>query len=159
MIISTDNSGRKFWHQGLRSGLEGTSGFLAHDLFRLPRTGLAQRYSKIVFSFAISGIMHIFADVGGGLAMRRSGAVQCFVMQAFGIMFEDAVQAVWQFLPGAITGSAISRVATRMIGYVWVAVFMVWSSAVWIYPAMLEMREEDTLLTLGSISPVVFGRS
>ena len=61
---------RKSWHQTLRSGLEDFADFATHDVFQLPRRGLLQRYTKIFFSFALSGVMHIAADMGGGLSMR-----------------------------------------------------------------------------------------
>ena len=101
--------------------------------------------------------MHIFADMGGGLSMQQSGALQFFVMQALGIVIEDGVCAIYKQYFGSKSGSGTARVA-RIIGYVWVLFFIVWTSPVWIYPAMLKMRKEDAMLSLDAVKPVFLGR-
>ena len=147
----------KSWHQNLRSGLEGVSNFLTHDVLHLPSHGVLQRYTKIFFSFGLSGAMHMFADMGGGLSMRQSGAMQFFCMQALGIMIEDGVQALYrQSMKGEMTTRA--KTIERTVGYVWVLFFIVWTSPVWVFPAHLQMREEDAMLSLSAVKPLFSGR-
>ena len=54
-----------------------------------------------------------------------------FLLQAFGIMVEDAVQALTERL-------AMLRPMRRLIGYSWVGVFLVWSTPVWMFPPMRQ---------------------
>lgn len=148
---------RKSWHQNLRAGVEGASNFLSHDVLQLPHHGLLQRYTKIFFSFATSGVMHVFADMGGGISMRQTGALHFFCMQALGIMMEDGVQAVYQQY-FTTTDGGISEMVGRGVGYAWVLFFIVWTSPVWVFPALLNMRKEDALLSLDAVKPLSGGR-
>jgi hypothetical protein len=132
------------------------SAFLAHGVLYLPRTGLLQRYSKIFFSFALSGIMHICADGGGGVPASRSGALQFFCVQVLGIVLEDCVQAIWGKIPGSQSNAG--GLFARVMGYFWVAAFVIWSSPVWIYPVILGFREEDAMLSFASIKSIVSRR-
>ena len=67
-----------------------------------------------------------------------------FLLQAFGVMVEDAVQAM--------TGQlAITRPMRRFVGYMWVVVFLVWSTPVWMFP---PMRQGDS----GQMVPFSFVR-
>ena len=146
----------KSWHQTMRSGLEGVSNFLTHDLLHLPTQGILQRYTKLLFSFGLSGIMHIFADTGGGLSMRQSGALQFFCMQALGIMIEDGVQEIYKQFTKRKTGTIPSR-SERIIGYTWVMIFLIWTSPVWVFPATLQMREEEAMLSLSAVKLLIRG--
>lgn len=141
----------------MRSGLEGVSNFLTYDVLHLPSYGTIPRYAKIFFSFALSGVMHLFADAGGGLSMHQSGALQFFCMQALGIMVEDGVQAIYrQFSRDTRSGPGN---AERIAGYIWVVCFLVWTSPVWVFPATLKMREEEALLNLSALKPLLRWRS
>ncbi|TKA60953.1 hypothetical protein B0A55_11829 [Friedmanniomyces simplex] len=131
----------------VESGLEGMSKFVAHGVLQLPSEGLLQRYTKIFVSSALSGILHIQADMGGGLSPRRSGALQFFIMQALGIVLEDGVQHVYRRFFKQILGKHASLVE-KVVGYAWVLVSILWTSPVWVYPALLNMRKEDALLSL-----------
>lgn len=102
--------------------------------------------------------MHIFADAGGGLPMHRSGAFQFFTMQAVGIMIEDAVQVVWRKLMPSAGSSTLLQAFGKVMGYLWVVTFVVWSSPVWVYPFIREMRHEDAMLSFASVAPVFFRR-
>ena len=152
MLISCSTS----WHQNLRSGLEGVSSFLTHDLMHLPRQGILQRHTKIFFSFGLSGIMHVFSDAGGGVSMRQSGATQFFGMQALGIMMEDGVREIYKQFTGRKAGST-PTISERIIGYMWVITFLIWTSPVWVFPVTLQMREEEAMLSLSALRPFFRG--
>jgi hypothetical protein len=99
----------------------------------------------------------MFADIGGGLSMRQSGAMLFFCMQALGIMIEDGVQALYrQSMKGKMTTRA-KRIA-RTVGYGWVLFFIVWRSPVSVFPAHLQMREEDPMLSLSAVKPLFSGQ-
>ena len=148
---------RSSWHQTLRSGLEGVSDFVAHGVLQLPRHGLLQRYTKIICSFGISGVMHIFADMGGGLSIHETGALQFFLMQALGIMIEDGVQAIYRQTFKSVRESK-ANVIGKAVGFAWVLFFFVWTSPVWVFPATRKMQKEDAYLSIGAMKPL-FGKT
>lgn len=142
-----------FWHQCLRSGLEGPANFLAHEVFRLPQTGVLQRYAKILVCFAISGAMHVAADIGGSLPMEQSGALRFFATQALGFVFEDFAQELHRRAFGRDIAPWI-RTAAKTVGYVWVLLFLVWSTPIWVYPVTLKTERADALLRYSAIRPL-----
>lgn len=101
--------------------------------------------------FAISGLQHALIDMAEGYSWQLSGSVQFFLTQAVGIMVEDAIQAIYSRQLSAGYGKQVPSVLVRwarFIGYIWVAVFLVWSTPMWIYPALRVNKgeEKDILL-------------
>ena len=92
------------------------------------------KYGLIFFTFAVSGVLHTLSDISLGVPRAESGAIRWFCMQALGIVFEDGVQALWKTVSGNRVGEP--RSVPRMLGYIWVAAWWVWSSPVWVYPIM-----------------------
>lgn len=98
----------------------------------------------------MSGLMHIAGDFGGGVSLTTSGAIHFFCIQTVGIMIEDGVQALYRGRFGNSQG-----LLCKVIGYVWVFVFLAWSSPVWVYPVSRTMKREDMrLLTIESLRPL-----
>lgn len=94
------------------------------------------RYLFILLTFGLSGAMHIWGDMASGLPWHESGVVHFFCVQTLGIALEDGDQAAYEVSSGgtAIEGNRKSdssitrpRLWKRIIGYVWVAVWMAWS--------------------------------
>ncbi|KAI9805732.1 MAG: hypothetical protein M1833_005225 [Piccolia ochrophora] len=131
-----------FWHQNLRQRLSEPANFITHDVLRLPNGGLIARYTFIFFSFLISGFMHAATDVASGVPWRESGSIKVFCTHVGGIMLEDAVKAIFRSARGPDRGRTHTPVWTRVLGYVWVIVFMAWSVPVWSYPAMYHNHGE-----------------
>lgn len=111
------------------------------------------RYARIFTTFFISGALHTSADLAVGMDLRESGSIRFFCTQALGILLEDSVQALYhhhRFVPGggATKSSNRSGTVAKLIGYLWLGVFLVWSTPVWAYPAMRrnEGRTEDMVL-------------
>lgn len=76
-----------------------------------------------------------------GKSMRESSAVWFFCTQPFGLLLEDTVQATYRrYLKGNSTGNKSTFPWTRLVGYLWVTAFMVWSAPVWVYPLMQGHR-------------------
>ena len=85
--------------------------------------------------FTVSGIFHLLSDISQGIPKDESGAMQFFGMQTLGIMFEDAVQALFIRVRGSENAIG-SRLIGRVAGYLWVVAWLSWTSPIWIYPIM-----------------------
>ncbi|KAB5571998.1 membrane bound O-acyl transferase family-domain-containing protein [Coniochaeta sp. 2T2.1] len=133
---------RKFWgtvwHQFLRHNFATPAGFLAHSVLRLPSRGLVQRYIKLFLVFLFSGLVHLVIEVKAevGIRLRDSGALRFFLMQAVGIVIEDAVQAGWRRVSGG--GGRSGAVWKKVVGAVWVVVFLAWSTPCWGFPYVIH---------------------
>jgi hypothetical protein len=129
---------RVSWHQCLRNTFEGLSD-LAATPFASRKGTLFLRYYKLLVSFAISGYIHIACDLALGHDLAKSGSMQFFMTQAAGIMLEDAVQAIYYSVSGEkkIDPPPLWR---KIVGYVWVIVFAVWSTPVWSFPMIRGTR-------------------
>ncbi|MCJ1432277.1 hypothetical protein MMC27_001633 [Xylographa pallens] len=145
-----------FWHQFQRQKLTGSADFLVFDLVRLQRGSLTARYAHLLAVFAISGLQHALVDRAEGYSWQSSGSIQFFLTQAAGIMLEDAIQAMYNQQLGRNHNKhsrSIQANWVRYTGYIWVAVFLIWSTPVWIYPALRvnEGEEKDILLPFSII--------
>ena len=101
--------------------------------------------------------MHLVSDLAQGLAWKRSGATRFFCTQTIGIIGEDAIRTLFRrFLPNK-EGSK-PRTFYKVRGYVWVFIFLVWSTPSWIYPSMYENKgEEKDLVVPYSVFGLVNG--
>ncbi|KAF4554064.1 MBOAT-like protein 5 [Elsinoe fawcettii] len=132
-----------FWHQALRIPLSAMGGFLTTTI-GLRKGSLASRYVQLFLTFYVSGLLHIVADLARGISWKDSGAISFFCTQAFGIMAEDAVQAL--LARGATQKEG--RVGRKVFGYIWTALFLIWSTPMWQYPSLSvdSGTPEDALL-------------
>lgn len=125
----------KFWHQSTRKQNTGLADFMTYDLLHLPRGSFIARYSNIFFVFFLSGVVHYVADFSGTESLDPYGASLFFVTQVFGIILEDAVQAAYRPVCGHSTSPDQSPLWTRIVGYIWVAAFLLfWTTPAWFYP-------------------------
>ena len=99
----------------------------------------------------MSGCLHVGTDVGAGVMPSQSGALRFFLTQAFGIMFEDAVQEVYRRTRGQQKFSKMQRFWAKAVGYVWVLLFLSWSTAAWQYPAMRVVKREENVFALSAL--------
>ncbi|EEA20522.1 hypothetical protein TMatcc_000506 [Talaromyces marneffei ATCC 18224] len=125
-----------FWHQNLRRMISEPVEFLAHKVLRLPKKGIVQRYLKIVLSFYLSGITHAVADISSTLSWGEQLTVEFFLIQALGIIIEDAVQAAWRLFSSDPRTETVTPPARwkRVVGALWVTLFLIWSTPRWVYP-------------------------
>ncbi|MCJ1349639.1 hypothetical protein MMC31_007880 [Peltigera leucophlebia] len=122
-----------FWHQHLRKYFTALADLIVYKAFRLPKGKLVTRYLHLSLIFFISGLVHVWIEFGQGVPVRHSGSIQFFVTQIVGIMLEDTVQAVYRTTRGVKWGTPPTLMA-RAVGYVWLAVFLWWSTPIWFYP-------------------------
>ena len=147
-----------FWHQFQRQKLTGSANFLIYDLTRLRKGSLITRYAHLLVVFLISGLQHALVDVAEGYTWESSGSLQFFFAQAAGIMLEDAVQAICRRQLRDSRGKPISTGWARYTGYIWVTLFLVWSTPMWIYPALRVNKgeEKDILLPYSFVALLKF---
>lgn len=66
--------------------------------------------------------------------------MQFFCMQVLGIMFEDGMQAISP-LPKEKQGSRrVTVLVKRVVGYLWVVLWLAWTTPGWTYPMMQRDR-------------------
>lgn len=74
-----------------------------------------------------------------------------FPLQALGIMVEDAVQNLARScLPSSLQHSRVWRV----VGYVWVASFLVWSTPPYFYPQIRLAPDPNSLIPVRLFRPL-----
>ena len=147
-----DKAFSKFWHQAFRNNFEGPSRFISHEILHLRRGSLAARYSFIFFVFLISGVLHMASDIGLNVPPSESGAVRFFCTNALGIMLEDVVQETSRSFNGS---ERPDRLWAKLVGYLWVLMFLSWSAPCWQFPQMRVMNCEDRRLKYGTLRSLV----
>ena len=139
-----------FWQQTIRTKLSSPAHYTTYSLLRLRKGTLLARYTFTFFAFAISGFIHAMEDHGEGIVWQRSGSMRFFCTQAVGIMLEDTVQATYHAAVRRWGGADahFQRLWTRVIGYSWVVIWMVWTSPAWFYPKLqiVTGSESDAIL-------------
>lgn len=122
--------------------VEGISNFFSHDVLHLAKHTILARYLNIFIAFFLSGVIHIASDHGLTILPCESGAVRFFLTQAFGIVLEDAFQAVYYNASGK-PRPAKAPLLHKVVGYIWLILFLAWSTPVWSYPQFRSIRSVD----------------
>ena len=142
-----------FWHQHLRSKLSSTSGFLTYQVLKLKKGSFITRYTNIFLSFFISGAVHCLTVLAAGFTFQQScGAFNYFCAQVLGIMIEDGA---YRRVYGLSRNSQKQpRLWSRLVGYTWVALFLIWSTPAFIYPMLAANKGEkkDQILPFSFLS-------
>ena len=131
-----------FWHQHTRQKFKGPATSITDTILGLQNGTVVARYTNLVLTFVISGLMHAITDIAGGIPWRSSGAFTFFCTQAFGIILEDSVQALYRYRCGTRRDYRPPQSWIRMAGYLWVFAFMVWSTPAWFYPLLRDMTRD-----------------
>ncbi|KAH8172322.1 membrane bound o-acyl transferase family protein [Sarocladium implicatum] len=118
-----------FWHQMSRKTLTGWAELISDKWLGLKRGTLTSRYTRLLLCFAISGALHHCIDNALRLSHWTLTGETFFTLQAFGILLEDATQAVTRRFN-------IPKLIRRIMGYIWVLVFLTWTTPAWAYPAL-----------------------
>lgn len=131
-----------FWHQHLRKQLCAPTDVLVYDCLRLKRGTLLTRYAHLAMVFLLSGLLHWWMELGQGHGWRQSGQLHFWITQVVGILLEDGVQAVYRRWCGLRREKETSW-TRRLVGYIWVVVFLWWSTPAWIYPMLARRRGDE----------------
>lgn len=90
----------------------------------------------------MSAIIHLLAEeYPWGINWDRSGTMRFFITQTFGIFLEDISQAV--------LGPHESQWWTKAVGWIWVSLFVFWSSPSHFYPRLQVLDSSN-----GGVPPV-----
>ncbi|KAI9837657.1 MAG: hypothetical protein M1837_002917 [Sclerophora amabilis] len=145
------------WHQYFRATYEGFSNFFAQDILHVPKGSIASRSVKLFVPFLVSGLAHIGMDLGFEVPLREAGAFHYFCTQAFGIVLEELVKAIYGYATGRVPkdSDGLTPLWQRLIGFVWVVAFQSWSAPVWMYPTIRASRPRID----GLFAPTVLGPS
>lgn len=108
-------------------------------------------------------MLHTSADLAVGMEWSESGSLRFFCTQALGILLEDGVQALYHHHHRPVPGTRATKpdnrsgTAAKLIGYLWLGVFLAWSTPAWAYPAMRrnEGRAEDMVLPFSIAKHVI----
>lgn len=126
-----------YWHLCVKDSLYQPAKFVVDDMLCLRKRSVARRYTLIFFTFAVSGILHLWLDLTLGVPFRDSGSMFFFLSQAVAIMLEDAVIYTWK----ACTGLASKDVAVgsntgwkTWIGRLWVGIVLLSTTSAWTAP-------------------------
>lgn len=117
-----------------------------NTILDIQRGSFAGRYLFIFVSFLASGIFHLYADIAQRVPIQESGSIRFYCMQVLGIIFEDLVQATYKRVMGDSEPVVCSRRSgLRVLGYLWVATWLVWTCPAWVYPALRRSGGEPIL--------------
>ena len=148
-----------FWHKYQQQKMSGPATFIMVDLLQISPESYPSRYAHLFLIFFISGIMHALQEVAQGKSVWQSGSIRFFVTQVFGIILEDLARVQLVRL-GKIFDSQTWQWAcvpiSTSFGYLWVLLFLVWSTPVWIYPSIAANKGEpkDKILPFSVIGSI-----
>jgi hypothetical protein len=127
--MMVNNICRSTWHQGFRKLLTSNAEFISFSVLQIPPGTLWARYSRLLLTFLISGVIHVLMDLARGIPVAQSGSMPFFTVHALGIMAEDLMIYIGTPLIGA-------KYAwwKRMVGYLWVALFIFITTPMYSYP-------------------------
>ncbi|KAG9237506.1 membrane bound O-acyl transferase family-domain-containing protein [Amylocarpus encephaloides] len=157
----------KFYHQLMRPKLTTLSNFFINNLLHLPKSTpherIFHRYASLLGVFFFSGLCHVAMDIWGVIPLLESGALEFFCAQAGGIMLEDGVSSFYLRLRGVHKNKDRKpSVWQRVLGAMWVASWLIWTTPMWIYPGMRRPvtgpKGELLPFSLVKIATGMFGR-
>lgn len=70
----------------------------------------------------------------GGMPSQESGALRFFVMQALGIIIEDAVQGIYRTVKRQPRFPGRPKGWKRALGILWLFFWLFWTTPGWNYP-------------------------
>jgi hypothetical protein len=135
------------WHQLIRDPSSQPAAFVTYSVLGLNRNNgdLAARYSKLLFSFMLSGLVHAAADLAAGIPFTESGSLKFFLTQVIGIMAEDTVRKLWGDRKVANLPRPKRRSWHTVVGYFWVGLWLFWTTPTWSYPPARHYTGESFL--------------
>lgn len=121
----------------LRTPLVSNINFLISSVLHIPHHTTVAYVLRLVLVFALSGAVHVGLDLGFLLSLSQTGAMRFFVVQAFGMLFEQTVWSVLRY----VGYERRSGKAGRVVGYLWVTGFLFLTAPVWVVPIIKSLYE------------------
>jgi len=125
-----------FWHQTNARKFSSIAHYTVHQWLNLPRGTLVSRYLRIVLAFLSSGFMHLLDDFASGVKFQDSGAMRFFIAQGLGMVIEDIFYKKYRS-----STTVIPKNISRVLGYVWVSLYLTWTVPAYIYPMMWRTNQ------------------
>lgn len=122
--------------------------FTTNSVFGLRRGTLVSRYTGLFLTFFFPGLIHAMTDVAEGFARQQSGSLRFFCTQAVCIIIEDGIRTMYRWALFDQKKASFLQPFNKVLGYIWVVIFMVWSTPIWIYPSLYANRGEDMELVV-----------
>ena len=147
-----------FWHQVNRRLIADPTKFISHEVLKMYRLTNVTilRYTTLLLHFLISGLLHFVIDIASGIPWHESGAVRFFLMQGLGIIFERTVRLSYRTVFPSSDLSHQPALWSRVMGYIWVVIFLSWTIPGWMYPMICRTRSnmQDSILPFSVIAHV-----
>jgi hypothetical protein len=117
------------WHQTFRTFVQAGSAFITSKVFRIDpqRYTLLSRCIRLLIAFYISALVHMPGNIALGTSFFGSGCQGFFLMQAVGIIVEDAANHTYRQFRPRIPPNKIPAGGTKMLGYFWVLAWITWT--------------------------------
>lgn len=112
---------------------------------------MLSRYMRLFLAFLISGLIHHSSDLAMGIPRAEAGSLIFFLLQPLGIMLEDAFQALARQVPISRSLGSMERI----VCYLWVVMFLAWSTPTWFYPQQRLGIDPANLLPFSVIGPLI----
>lgn len=139
---------RVAWHQTFRSFAEANSSFITSKILCVnpQRYRLFSRCIRLFLAFFISALVHIPGNVALGVNIFATGAPRFFLMQAVGIVIEDAFFYMYRHLK-LHTPRKMSSGGLVFLGYLWTLAWLTWTgpSFFWVTARNLVPRGDETI--------------
>ena len=101
----------------------------------LPPHSKYTKVFKLYTAFLVSGLLHYGGDVLLLQTSTTTGAIQFFLLQATAIIFETTIFTLARGAGLIGSGSnSVYLMVLRLLGYLWVVVWLAFSLPVWIDP-------------------------
>ncbi|PYH90290.1 hypothetical protein BO71DRAFT_402341 [Aspergillus ellipticus CBS 707.79] len=142
----------RVWHQSNTHKFRAIVRLFVQNIFHLSPGTFLSRYAQVLMVFVTSAFMHFLIDLSAGLSISSSGAVQFFCTQVLGMIGEDFAASAYCSMRGLSRNRPASR-GERVIGFVWVGLFLAWSLPAYLYPMLYRsnMGLEDSVVSLSII--------
>lgn len=132
-----------FWHKYQQQKMSSPASFVTNSVLGLPKGTPVSRYTHLFLTFFISGLMHAMTDLAEGFTWQQSGSLRFFCTQAVGIIVEDGIRTFYRWALPNWKQASTHQTFNKILGYIWVVIFMVWSTPAWIYPSLYANKGED----------------
>ncbi|KAE8362862.1 membrane bound O-acyl transferase family-domain-containing protein [Aspergillus caelatus] len=134
-----------FWHQANTHKFNSISDFILRS------------YARAITIFALSAVMHFLIDISAGIPVRKSGTIPFFCTQAFDIVLEDAAMKMYSYIT-VYANARLPVLAERVLGFTWVAIFLIWPTPMCVYPMMYRSAAglNDAIIPFSTIGLLNF---
>ncbi|KAB8229582.1 wax synthase family protein [Aspergillus alliaceus] len=124
----------KFWQKLPYRSYGSFASLISTRILRVPEGTIWARYIKNILVFWLSGLVHFVAWHRQGFGCAAHSVFLWYFIQPVGFVIEANVQSLWyRWQRKGESMSLTSCIAKRLIGYIWVVLWMFWSVPKYVY--------------------------